>query len=370
MVVGFVIGLDLICIYIKRMNKSRVIQFMWLFFILIFTSMTTNNFSVNFSDYIRIATYFLLIGLISDKEEMEKLSDAFNRNRTLLSFCSIIASLVTLVCLFIPSCYAVESTWGEHNRYYLGFAETFHVNASCMCLCLAMYMYSICNKRFKLQELIFMLPPLLAIMQSGARVYLICALCVVSIYYIERISDLKIKYLFIPVGLLGGVYYLLNSNMMEKFLFTQANYTTSNTTQLNSLTSGRLGFWQKGIEGFLDGNVLNQLFGHGFNYIRELTGHSGHNDLIHMLLGIGIVGLVVYLVFIVRAIGVMNINIKLANSSMFLRFVYFWSISLYIFGPMIMNGLFGYQHLLYSIVILAILLEEKARQGRELNGLS
>lgn len=369
-IVGFVLILDLIYIYVKRLYKSRAILLMWLLFVLLFTSLVTNNFLVNFSDYTRIATYFLLIGLIIDKKELNQLSAAFNRNRGLLSISAILASIITLVCLFIPSCYAAESTWGEDNRYYLGLSETFHVNASCMCLCLVMYIYSICNKKFKITELVVVFPPLLAIIQSGARVYLICAVCIIVIYYIERINDLQIKYLFVPIGLIGGGYYLLNSNMMKKFLFTQVNYTASNTTRLNSLTSGRLGFWKTGIEGFVDGNIINQLFGHGFNFIRDLTGHSGHNDLIHMLLGMGVIGLIVYLVYMLKAIGVMHKNIKIANDTKLIRFMYFFSITLYVFGPMVMNGLFGYQHLLYSIVIMAILLEDKVKQRSEINGLS
>lgn len=351
-IIGFAIVATLLVTYLHNLTKRKLYLLLYLVLILVTTSVATNNLVDNFSDFVKIATIFLLMGLLCIKKESEKLISSLDNNRTLLLRSAQVASIITAVMLVIPSCYAVETSWGESNRYFLGLAPSLHVIASCMCLYMAMYLYGLKNMKFRPYEMVFLLPPLLAVLQSGARVYLLCAAGVIFLYYYSRLQGKQIKYLLIPVAIVAGAYMVINSNIMNKFLFTQQGYAPSDFSALDKFTSGRTVFWMRDIVAFQESNLYEQLFGHGFTYILSVSGHTGHNDVLHMLLGIGVIGCVLYILYFVRAI---NYSVKKLRNNGYKKWIsiaFGGILVLYIFSPMILNGIFGYQHLLYSIVIL------------------
>lgn len=352
----FVIGLFIVIILfvklIQKATKKLVLLLFYLAFVLFYTSFVTDNLTENFSDFVRILTVFLLIHCMSDLNISNHIIVALTNNKKIIGRASQVVSLITIVMLIMPSCYAVEASWGESNKYFLGFAPSLHVTASCMCLCMAMYLFSLQGRKFETKEIVFFLPPIVAILQSGARIYLICAAGILFLYYYSRLKNRKIKYVLIPLAIIIGGYILLNSNIVDKFLFTQEGYAPSDFNTIDRFTSGRTVFWMRDIIAFNNSNIIEKLFGHGFTYILNVSGHTGHNDVLHMLLGIGFIGCILYVGVFIKAISFSFIKLRQKGFSKLFVAVVGLTLVLYIFSPLILNGLFGYQHLLYSIAII------------------
>ena len=352
LVIGLFIVLILFVKIIQMVTIKWVLLLFYLAFVLLYTSFVTDNLTGNFSDFVRILTVFLLICCMSDLNISNHIIVALTNNKKIIRRASQIGSLITIVMLIMPSCYAVEASWGESNRYFLGFAPSLHVTASCMCLCMAMYLFSLQGRKFETKEIFFFLPPIVAILQSGARIYLICAAGILFLYYYSKNKNRKIKYVLIPLAIIIGGYILLNSNIMDKFLFTQEGYAPSDFNTIDRFTSGRTVFWMRDVIAFNNSNVIEKLFGHGFTYILSVSGHTGHNDVLHMLLGVGVIGCILYVGVFINAISFSLIKLKRKGFSKPFVAIVGMGLVLYIFSPMILNGLFGYQHLLYSIAII------------------
>lgn len=367
LVIGLFIVLILFVKLIQKTTTRRVLLLFYLVFMLLYTSFVTDNLTENFSDFVRISTVFLLIYCMSDSKISKNIIEALINNTKLIRRTSQIVSLITTVMLIMPSCYAVEASWGENNRYFLGFAPSLHVTASCMCLCMAMYLFSFQGRKFETREIFFLLSPIVAILQSGARIYLICAAGILFLYYYFRLKDKQIKYVLIPLAIIIGGYILLNSNIMNKFLFTQEGYAPSDFSTIDRFTSGRTVFWMRDIVAFNNSNIIEKLFGHGFTYILSVSGHTGHNDVLHMLLGIGFIGCSLYVGIFIKAISFSLRKLRCKGFSRAFIVAIGVGLILYIFSPMIVNGLFGYQHLLYSIAIMLAYVQclEHNRKGAD-----
>ena len=355
----------LIYVHLKLPTKRNVLLLIYIIGLGIYTTCITTNITNNFRDFVRISSVLLLINMCTKDYFVDRIAAAVRRRRKQILWSSRLASIVTLVLLCRQSSYAVEKSWGT-NAYYLGLGPTLHVTASCMCLVLIMYLIGVNGFQFKATEMLFLLPPLLAIFQSGARIYLLCAAGIVFCYYTSRIKGKSIKYVLVPLGILIVCYLLATSNIIDKFLFTKQGYAPDKYNALDRFTSGRTYFWLLDLKAFAQSNIIEQLFGHGFYYIKEVSNLSGHNDIIHMLLGAGLLGATIYLSLFISAIKNTMKNKKDSYMKKGTRAAYLASLVLYIFAPMMLNGIFGYQHLLYSIVLMMTFINDINKERKHL----
>jgi len=145
----------------------------------------------------------------------------------------------------------------------------------------------------------------------------------------------------------------LNSEMMNKFSFTIGNQYIANNF-IGQFTNGRVNFWKIDINSFQNFGLIEKMFGKGFDFVystnKRLYGSEiwAHNDLIDCLLSVGIVGLYIYIYII---------GIMLYNISKFIKSkINILLLSFYFIFPLLINGLFLYQHYLYSFVLLCVFL--------------
>lgn len=139
--------------------------------------------------------------------------------------------------------------------------------------------------------------------------------------FILIISQKRTGFLAILLGLVGLIYakYFINKKVKIKFLgiiflailvfFLYYLLTESNlgiVSRLENITidngNGRVDLWVYLLENFSNSSFLHILFGYGSHATNQLIGTFAHNDYINILYDFGIIGLFLYLWFIITII--------------------------------------------------------------------
>ena len=356
----FIVGL---CIYFycRKLTKKKCILALGLISIFAFSLVMTNDIKQNLNDYLYWLVTIILCVELSDDEFLITLSNCFSSANRIMKAILIIGNFVLLIGFFLPSCYS--SAWEGH--YYVGFAYSQHSICCGCCILLVIGLFYFRNEKLNFSKLPYFLPASLAILQSGARTFIISLLIIWLFIYMDLIHSKNLKLLLFPIVLVLASYFILNSSMMEKFLFASTNqYTSSN--KWVSFSSGRFDFWTIDITAFLNSNIINKIFGNGFSYVYEVNKELyglyiwAHNDLIDVLLSAGIIGTLIYFLPIFEMLkSAWKIHMpKIEKIAIILYFVF----------PLLINGLFAYQHYLYSFLILLIYCRSKVEHIRCLSG--
>ena len=143
--------------------------------------------------------------------------------------------------------------------------------------------------------------------------------------------------------------------MFEKFT-TMAQHGIVAHSSLDNITSGRTIFWKEDINSYLEGNIIQIIFGKTFNNVYEVnlltvgTDIWAHNDFIFILNGAGLFGLFIYLAELFR------LSKKVIRTNKKKRDMLF--LIIYVFIPAFINGFLNYPHFVYSFIILYLLLKK------------
>lgn len=115
-------------------------------------------------------------------------------------------------------------------------------------------------------------------------------------YYHKNASFLKTIVLpcILMIGLYVGIEYL--NNATEGFLFDRFQNISEDKG------SGRLDIWDNVIDRFSYNSIEYKIIGSGFNAVNKIFPLSAHNDFLEMLYDYGIIGLVIYLSFVLLMI--------------------------------------------------------------------
>lgn len=142
---------------------------------------------------------------------------------------------------------------------------------------------------------------------------------------------------------------------MDKINFASNNKYA--TDIVSSITNGRSEFWSYDLKAFSQFNILEMLFGKGFDFIYRLNQRAygltiyAHNDLINFLVCLGMFGTMIYfynwMSFTLCTQNETYSGYKLELSTKLLYMLYVWA-------PMLLNGMFAYQHYVYSCVLLSV----------------
>ena len=141
-----------------------------------------------------------------------------------------------------------------------------------------------------------------------------------------------------------------HSSMLDKFNFVSSGGNMA-ANAVDGFTSGRSLFWSVDLKAFASGNIIQVLFGRGFDYIYGLNARMvnleiwAHNDFIHLLLGGGLLAFGVYVYIIWRFFKKILVNQRKIDKLMAVVYLLF---------PAIINGFLMYQHLLLSMMIFCL----------------
>lgn len=346
---GIAVFILLLFMFLKksRQNKrSKNILVVLAMLLVLYTFLVASNKGLNLTNGIYWVSTILCVVVFSNKNLIEKTIKKIDESYFFIKIIVIINELILLFCLLTPSCYNNE--WG--GVYLFGFASSNHVLACGCCLTMVMSFFVAQREKNVIKRIIYILIPIYSILQTGSRVYLLSVIVLLVVFYKYCIKGASVKLLVLPIGTLCGVYFFLNSGIYAKFVNPS---TYGNLVGMEKLTSGRTAFWLIDILQYLHADLVSQIFGSGFDFSSHINSiYYGmaiwaHNDLIEVVLSVGIMGLLVYLASVLGLIFGSSID-KIGKC---LLFIYF-------FGIAFLNGLFGYQHYLYSVLLLYIFMNQ------------
>lgn len=212
---------------------------------------------------------------------------------------------------------------------------------------------------------IHMIIPLAAVFILQVRTYLIVSMLVACMSYYSLFRK-KIYFFLtiIPVGILT-VMFILQTAIGQRFTNVTESYYGG---ILATITSSRSVFWAADIIAFIDSTWIHKLFGNGYNFIYDINKRVvntyiwGHNDIIHILVTNGILGLLIYFraffIFAKKAVSSANTDKRLLLMSVFaLAFC------------ALFDGLYHYTCALYTIPFMFASLRARSAGGQFSNEL-
>lgn len=347
-IVGFMIFFCVLWMYCLRMDRKKLIILFACGVLAVFSMLLAVDLSRNITDAIYWILTIMLFVLVKEDCFLANINKIALYNRKWIKVTVIICNLLLTVGLFDSKCYGSES-WG--SKYFLGYTNAAHTLCAGVCLLMALVLYMLRFESRNIFKFVYLLPGIIAILQSGSRVFILSAIVIIVIYYMRYVGSKSIKVILFPIAIVMVVYLFLNSNMMTKFNFVIGNqYISSNP--LAQITSGRTEFWKIDIEAFRDSAFFSFLFGHGFDYVYRINDMAyglyiwSHNDLIDLLLSVGLTGTIVYM-------GVLFKQFKYNKQHIASKYVRILLIG-YVILPILLNGFFGYQHYVYSYVFMLL----------------
>ncbi|GEM_PF-5664440 len=150
------------------------------------------------------------------------------------------------------------------------------------------------DKKFSIHLII----PLVAIFILQVRTYLILALLVANMSYYSLFKKKRYYYITIIPVIALTVFFVLQTSIGNRFTNVTESYYGG---VLATITSSRSVFWEADIKAFISSNNFHKLIGNGYNFIYDINFKSvntyiwGHNDIIHILITNGLLGIGVYL---------------------------------------------------------------------------
>lgn len=246
----------------------------------------------------------LLFTIIFDNDCNVQMYNTFIKNyKSIYLMCILFVFFVT-ICLFNNNCYVYIQGWS--GTYFLAYARTPHVMCTTICAYTFIILYLVFINKINKFNLIFIVPLLYAVLQSGARTFLV-AYMLILLMYITLMYKFSLKEVIILCTL--GLFFLIilkNSSMLDK-ISSRKDFSTNTDTKnvLSIITSGRSIFWVEKIKSYLDFSLINKFFGGGFGCVDTIKLSytsaviDAHNDIINILIDEGIMGLIIYLFILI-----------------------------------------------------------------------
>jgi len=350
-VLGFFVFAVSFLIILNRMSIYRFCVLMLSLTLGVTSCVLAYDATENFKNMIYWLLCIFIFLILSNKKDMWKMCTAIESTKKFLLFSVILCDIILLGGLFISRCYS--SNWS--GSYYCGFSASQHTVCSGACLTMAIVFLFFEKEKAGFKKMLLLVPGILAILASGARTFLISLLCMVGFYYMLFIKKKSIKLLILPFIVFAGIYLFFRSGIYEKFLFVTGDASGAASNFAQKVTSGRTVFWAIDINAFLDLEFIYKLLGKGFDYVFRVNENQyglaiwAHNDIINLLLSVGLIGTLLYVVVMWRAV---RCCVRVQKSR-----IVKWIFVAYIVLPMLLNGLYAYQHYLYSIIVLMIVTE-------------
>lgn len=348
MILGFCIVVCMIYIFLKSMKPIDILVISLVIFMGVWSTAKSVNKNENISAYINIATIIMMAWKMGDCNIFVRLNRSINNFKSIIRLYVLAMTILLAIELFIPACYSAKENWGG-GVYFLGFSFSWHVMASSVCLIATLWLATVEEEKIKLIDLMCMGTYLLAILQAGARVFLIPIAIIAVLYYRYHIYSSKIKYILIPLVVVIGIYIIMTSNMFGKFIFlSQTGSVNRDFNLLDTFTSGRTVMWSNCIIDYLQMDRLNQMFGNGFDYVKTVIYRTAHNDFVDALLGIGAVGAVFYTIVISKPARF----IKGLDITRIKKLIWILTLYVYLYSVFFLDGMYGYMHFYFSYFII------------------
>ncbi len=321
----------------KSKKKSDLLLFLYLALALFSSIILAQNFRSNLSDFIYFAVAIIQLSCFSGLGNWENFYNAYKKLYFLLNKIVFIDLIVIIAAFFCPTSYVQH--WGE-GVYLYGFTESAHAMASSCCLSMSMMMLTLIERKFSLFYFALFGFYGIVVLKTGARVFIIPVAILLYYYIQQKIANKKIQLGVYIMTAAAFIIFFINSSMMQKFIYA-FNDPYNNYSILASLTSRRSAFWLIDLKDFIASGITKMFIGHGFDYIYALNLKMigmeiwAHNDFINILIAAGLLGLFIYIFYLLKVMRVAFKWNSRINKILILIYVMF---------PALMNGFYPYYH--------------------------
>ncbi|MDD4369909.1 MAG: O-antigen ligase family protein [Anaerostipes sp.] len=336
---------------LRNPTKHTLFLLLYLVILAFLNVMLTQETSLALKDLIYFGTTLCLLDYLKEKTALDKLKNSFEKYKKIFKVIFYIVYGITVLSVFSSANYSYA--WGESN-YFIGLARDTHVMASSTCLLMAFMLFLFFKEKFSYVRLGMFVMLLFIVFQTGARTYIVSATIILYAYIQGNINGTLKKTILLGIAVTAVVIIFLRSGMYQKFIWSSIASNQGTTDSLVSSTGGRSAFWLIDIKEFVQNNPIYQLIGHGFDYVYQVNYEHyhmhiwAHNDIIDLLLSVGLIGTIYYLrewvSFFIMSFA-QNKNKRLLVA-----------MCVYIAFPMFFNGLFTVQHYFMSVIIMTITL--------------
>ena len=333
--------------YVNKIRGKEVLLLLGMLCVFVCSLLTMEDTVQNVEDWLYWVITCMFLLLLGRKDFVARMAEETDSLRKFVLWIIILSNVVLVVGLNTPGCY-INTRVGV---YFQGFAYSEHSLCSASCLLLVLILLYYRGKRASIMQTLLMIIPSMAILDSGARTFLVPLIVIWVIYYVDFVKSKVTKMMLFPVAIGILLVVFANSSMLQKFINTSESVYISDDT-MAAMSSGRLDFWKLDIEAYWDLNFFSKILGKGFDYVYKINmdGYGmriwAHNDIIDLLLSAGLLGVTIYLVVFTSLVK----NIYRMRHGGIKKFL----LALFVILPMLLNGLFIYQHYLYSFVFLFV----------------
>ena len=290
-VIFFFVIASLLYIVIRNIRYIQGSILLLIFIMVYFFSIiVTGEVANNTNEYFYLLFFMLFATYTINRYDYIK--QYLITNTTYIRKIVILWNLCVIISMFFKSSYS--------DGFFFSFTGNVFRSATAAIFILSLVLILVNEKK---SNVIFAIVPLFCIFSGGSRTYLAVGLALAfSAYYMAAPSRSFFWITIIPAVLVIGMI-VLNSSIMDKInssLTVGANEYYQDP--LIKFTSGRSLFWEADLKAFFAGDLINQIFGYGFNFVydvNKLAIHNSiwaHNDYIGILLNYGYIGLLCYIV--------------------------------------------------------------------------
>lgn len=240
----------------------------------------TGESLINFNDVLYLPFWVLFLSYLTVKYDVYK--NLLENKLKLIRLSIVFGNLLMLFFVVMEKSYFYNGRHRMASGAFLLMLESYY------------YIKKTQNNRYW----ICVLWPCVAILNSTSRTYLIMAAAFLLIAYYKQLKNKQWFYLSIVPMALIFIGIVANSDMMQYFMPKQVGVFDF----WGSFTSGRTVFWAKDIEAFVNANIVDRVFGQGYNLVYYVNKRAidayiyAHNDYLNILIANGIVGLLIYLI--------------------------------------------------------------------------
>lgn len=318
------------------------------------------NASQEISDWVYLASTLLILGLVTSASSREGVRRALDRYRRYIFFV-VMGSILLLLGLLITRTGYV-SAWGE-EPYFKGLCNSEHTLASICTLLLVLIVFLARTGVSRGACVAFSAVVLYALLETGARTYLIPA-SICMLFLIDGLVERRwAKYASVALVFFLCAVAFADSGMASKFDFVRSNVWTDSL--INAFTNGRDEIWKTDLAAWADSGSLGLLMGNSFSAIYQLNMAElsltiwAHNDFIMVLFGTGLIGLGLYAGILIYLFKTMRDTLRAGAFILLAAFVLF---------PLLFNGFFPYQHLVYAFALLYTVCSSSTTFGEAIDG--
>ena len=196
--------------------------------------------------------------------------------------------------------------------------------------------------------ILWMLPAMICVFLMNARTYLIVAMIVSCMTYYGIFMKKRYFFLTIIPVLFITILMILQTEIGQRFLNFEESYYGG---VLGTITSSRSVFWAADLQGFFDATTLKQILGSGYNRVYDINAVTinariwGHNDIIHILVTNGVLGIILYLYPLIHFLKQYKKNVNID------KWLFVFVIGIIVFCALL-DGLYHYICALLTLPIL------------------